>query len=332
MGTCIKKIEYYLPETVFSNKDLECAFPGWDSSKYEKKIGIRQRHITRENETSLDLAFQASQKLLKDYNKDNVDFLILCTQSPDYFLPTSACVLQNKLGLRTTIGAFDFNLGCSGFVYGLAIAKGLILSNLAESVLLITSDTYSKFIHEKDRGNRIIFGDGAAATLIEKSDKDFIKEFSLGTNGSGCNNLIVKNGAARNRFDKNVQEFEYSPGSITSDNNLYMDGPAIFNFTIGAVPVVIEDVLKKNKINMEQIDYCIFHQANKYMLDYLRTKINIPEEKFYINMENTGNTVSSTIPIALKDCMDKKIIKSGDNVLLVGFGVGYSWGATIIEI
>jgi 3-oxoacyl-[acyl-carrier-protein] synthase III len=332
MGTYLKKIDYYLPEAVLSNKDLENIFPGLDSAKFEKKIGICQRHIAKENETSLDLAFQASQKLLKDYNKERIDFLILCTQSPDYFLPTTACILQNKLGLRTAIGAFDFNLGCSGFIYGLAIAKSLILSNLAESVLLITADTYSKFIHEKDRSNRIIFGDAAAATIIEKSDGDFIKEFSFGTDGRGYNNLIVKNGAARNRYDKNAQEVEYTTGNITTDNNLYMNGPAFFNFTIEAIPVVIEDVLRNNMTTIEEIDYCIFHQANKYMLDYLRTKMNIPKEKFYINMESTGNTVSSTIPIALKDCIDKKIIKSGDKVLLAGFGVGYSWGATIIEI
>jgi 3-oxoacyl-[acyl-carrier-protein] synthase-3 len=332
MGTCIKKIEYYLPEMVLSNKDIERVFPDLDSAKFEKKIGIRQRHIAQEDETSLDLAFEASQLLFKTYDKKRVDFLLLCTQSPDYFLPTSACILQEKLGLRNNIGAFDFNLGCSGFVYGLAIAKGLVVANLAESVLLVTSETYSKFIYPKDRSNRMIFGDGAAATIIEKSGKDLIKEFSLGTNGSGYNNLIVKNGAARNRFGKNVQEIEYSSGNITTDNHLYMNGPAIFNFTIEAIPVVIEDALKKNHLNMEQVDYFIFHQANKYMLDYLRTKMNIPSERFYVNMENTGNTVSATIPIAMKDCLDNKIIKSGDKVLLVGFGVGYSWGATIVEI
>lgn len=332
MGTFIKKIEYYLPEKILDNKGLEAVFPDWDSAKYEKKIGIHQRHIAGDNQTPVDLAFEASQLLFKSYDKNKVDFLILCTQSPDYFLPTSACILQDRLGLRTNIGAFDFNLGCSGFVYGLAIAKGLISSHLAESVLLITSETYSKFIHPKDRSNRMIFGDGAAATIIEKSDVDFIKEFSLGTNGSGSNNLIVKNGAARNCFDKDVKDFEYSPGSITSDNNLYMNGPAIFNFTIDAVPVVIEDVLNKNNTSIDQVDFFIFHQANKYMLDYLRTKMNIPQEKFYINMLNTGNTVSATIPIALKDCMDNKIINSRDKVLLVGFGVGYSWGAALIEI
>lgn len=332
MGTNISKIEYYLPESILDNKGLEKDFPGWDSSKYEKKIGIHQRHISNTNQTALDLGFEASNRIFESYDKNKVDFLLFCSQSPDYFLPTSACILQDKLGLRTNIGAFDYNLGCSGFVYGLAISKGLISANLAQSVLLVTSDTYSKYLHIKDRSNRLIFGDGAAAVIIEKSDEDFIKEFSLGTNGTGYSNLIVKNGASRNGFDANAHEYEYSAGNITTDNHLYMNGPAIFNFTIEAVPVVIEDVLKKNNTTLDSIDYVIFHQANKYMLDYLRTKMDIPQEKFYLNMLKTGNTVSATIPMALKDCIDNKIVKTGDKVLLVGFGVGYSWGAVIIEI
>jgi 3-oxoacyl-[acyl-carrier-protein] synthase III len=332
MNSSIKKVEYYLPEHIVTNKHIEGDFPGWSSDMYEKKIGIRQRHIATENETALNLAFESSKKVLNGYDKNKIDFIILCTQSPDYFLPSSACILQAMLGLRTDVGAFDYNLGCSGYIYGLAIAKGLISAGVAENILLVMAETYSKYLYSKDRGNRIIFGDGAAATIIERSINPGVFNFILGTDGSGYNKLIVRNGGMRNKYDANTKEIEYSSESITTDNHLYMNGPDIFNFTIQSVPEVVNTVLNKHDLGMEDIDYVIFHQANKYMLNYLRTKIGIAEEKFYINMIDTGNTVSATIPIALKDCLEKKIVKQGDKVLLVGFGVGYSWGATIIVI
>ena len=332
MSVKIVKIEYYLPETLLTNDDLEREFPDWSSEKIENKIGIRERYIVKENETALDLALKAGGKVLKDHNKDKIDFLLLCTQSPDYYLPTSACILQHKLGLRTNIGAFDYNLGCSGFVYGLALAKSLINSKIATNILLITSETYTKHIHPKDKSNRTIFGDAAAATIIEKSEEDQIGEFVLGTDGNGYNNLIVPNGGLRNRYDVNAKEIDDGSGNIRTDNNLYMNGPEIFNFTINAVPKVVSETLEKNNITLEDLDYIIFHQANKYMNEYLRKKINIPKDKFYLNLLRTGNTVSATIPIAIKDALDNKLIKKGDKVLLVGFGVGYSWGGTIIQI
>ena len=332
MSVKIAKIEYYLPETIITNDNLEKDFPDWSSDKIEKKIGIRERHIVKENETAFDLALRASQKVLKNYTKDKIDLLMLCTQSPDYYLPTSACILQDKLGLKTNIGAFDYNLGCSGFIYGLALAKGLIFSNIATNILLITSETYTKHIHPKDKSNRTIFGDAAAAVIIEKSEEEHIGEFVLGTDGSGYKNLIVPNGGLRNRYDVNAKEIDDNSGSIRTDNNLYMNGPEIFNFTIKAVPKVVSETLKKNNITLNEVDYIIFHQANKYMNEYLRKKINIPKDKFYLNLLHTGNTVSATIPIAIKDCLDNNITKKGDKILIVGFGVGYSWGGTIIKL
>lgn len=332
MGVKIANIEYYLPKKILTNDQLAKQFPEWSSDKIEKKIGIRERHIVKEDETALDLALETGKKILKNYDKDKIDFLLLCTQSPDYYLPTSACILQDKLGLKTNIGAFDFNLGCSGFIYGLAIAKSLINSNIAKNILLITSETYTKHIHPKDKGNKTIFGDAAAAVIIEKSEEEHIGEFILGTDGSGYKNLIVPNGGLRNRYDVNAKEIDDNSGSIRTDNNLYMNGPEIFNFTIKAVPKVVSEALVKNNVTLDDLDYVIFHQANKYMNEYLRKKINIPKEKFYLNLLHTGNTVSTTIPIAIKDALDNKLSKKGDKVLLVGFGVGYSWGGTIVTI
>lgn len=328
----ILDIEYYIPEGVLTNSHLEEKFSEYSAQQIEKKVGIKQRHIVSEDETALDLAYNAAEKILQNYDKNLIDFILLCTQSPDYYLPTSACILQDRLGLKTDIGALDFNLGCSGFIYGLGLAKGLINSGIATNILLITSETYSKHIHPKDSSNLSVFGDGAAAIIIKKSEKEKIFNFVLGTDGKGYKNLIVPNGGMRCRYQENAEEKMDQSGSIRTANNLFMDGPEIFNFTIEKVPKIVSNVLEKNNLNLNNIDFVIFHQANKFMLEHLRRKIKIPKEKFYNNIENTGNTVSGTIPIALKDCLDKKLINKGELILLVGFGVGYSWGGTIIEI
>lgn len=328
----ISCVDYYLPERILNNKQLEREFPEWNSEKIADKIGIKQRHISEKDQTALDLGFKAADRLFLKFDKEKIDFILLCTQSPDYFLPTGACILQDKLALRKNIGALDFNLGCSGFVYGLALAKGLINTKISKNILLITAETYSKHIHPKDKANRSIFGDGAAACIISESETEKIFDFELGTDGSGMNNLIVQNGGLRNNFNSQEADVFEEGNFLRNGNNLFMNGPEIFNFTIANIPGLVNRVLEKHQLTVETIDYVIFHQANKYMLDYLRKKLKITPGKFYQNMENTGNTVSATIPIALKDCIDRNIIKQGDKVLLCGFGVGYSWGATIIEL
>jgi 3-oxoacyl-[acyl-carrier-protein] synthase-3 len=332
MGSRISKIAYYLPRQILDNSQLSSEFPEWDSEKIAEKTGIKRRHISAKDETSLDMAYEASKKVFAEFDKNSIDFIVLCTQSPDYFLPTSACILQDRLKLRNNTGALDINLGCSGYIYGLAVSKGLINSNISKNVLLVTSETYSKYIHPKDKSNRSIFGDGAAATIISYSKSEHIYEFELGTDGSGMHNLIVRKGAIKHRSDfSEVDRFDES-GNVLNDNNLYMNGPNIFNFTIKNVPSLVDSVLKRNNMLLDDIDYVIFHQANKFILDYLRKKSKIPVEKFYQDMEDTGNTVSATIPIALKNTLNSNTVKIGNKILLVGFGVGYSWGATIIEI
>lgn len=332
MGTKISAISYFLPDQILDNIQLSAEFPEWEATKIMEKVGINRRHISGKEETAVDLAFEAAKLVLEDYDPDLIDFVILCTQSPDYFLPASACLLQDKLKLRTNVGALDVNQGCSGFIYGLALAKGLINSKISKNVLLVTSETYSKHIHPKDKSNRSIFGDAAAATIISYSEKEQILDFELGTDGSGMDKLIVRRGGLRNKQDFSEKDRFDEAGSVLNDNYLFMDGPNIFNFTISKVPRLVNSTLSKNNLEINDIDYIIYHQANKYMLDYLRKKSQIPVEKFYQNMEETGNTVSSTIPIALKNSLMAGTIKSGDKVLLVGFGVGYSWGATVIEI
>ena len=255
---------------------------------------------------------------------------MLCTQSPDYFLPSTACVLQDRLGIPTTAGAFDYNLGCSGCVYGIAVAKGLIAAGIAKNVLLLTAETYNKYLHPSDKSDRSIFGDGAAACLISTDGFAEIGEFSLGTDGSGANNLIVKTGASRQK-EATGNYTEDDEGHNWYDDYLYMNGGAIFNFTLDAVPVMMEQILKKNHLQKGDIDYYVFHQANKFMLNTIRKVCILPKDKFYVNLATTGNTVSSTILIGLKDCVDSRIIKIGNKVMISGYGVGLSWGGTILK-
>jgi 3-oxoacyl-[acyl-carrier-protein] synthase-3 len=334
MRAFIKAVSYYLPEKKLDNLALQNKFPEWSIEKISSKTGINCRSIAGDQETSVDMAIKASLKLFKehDIDKNLIDFIILCTQSPDYLLPTSACIIQEKLGIPTSAGAFDFNLGCSGFVYGLSISKGLISSKQAKNVLLITSETYSKFIHPKDKSNKTIFGDAAAATLVSTSGFGEILNFDFGTDGRGAENLIVKNGGMRNIAKAETTDIGDKFGNIHSDNNLYMNGTEIFNFTLSAVPQLVKNVLEKNSIIQKQIDLFIFHQANKFMLESLRKKIKIESEKFYYHLETCGNTVSSTIPIALYHALIDSSIKTNSKILLAGFGVGYSWAGTVIDV
>ena len=318
----ISEIETYFPEKKVTNEDLQKEFPEWSPEKIFNKVGVKQRYTASAEETVLELAVKASEKLLKKIDKNEIDFILFCTQSPDYHLPTTACILQDRLGLRKDIGALDFNLGCSGFVYGLSIAKGLIATGAAQNILLVTAETYTKYLRKSDKSNRTIFGDGAAAALIQKDETKENFQFILGTDGSGYDNLIVRNGGGRNRINKEDE----------AGNCLYMNGQNIFIFTIEKIPALVKEILEKNNLTKNDVDYYIFHQANAHILRRQREILEIPEEKFYINLEKYGNTVSSTIPIALKDALETGKVKRGQKIMLIGFGVGLSWGATIVEI
>ena len=304
------RIAFELPEKSLTNQELAAIYPEWTAEKILAKTGIASRHVVGESETALDLAEMAAKKLFGTggVGAEDVDFLLLCTQSPEYKLPSTACLLHERLGLRKEAGALAFDHGCSGFIYGLSLAKGLIAGGMAKEVLLVTAETYTKYISPEDKSTRTIFGDGAAATLITGEDVAKIGAFSFGTDGSGAEKLIVR------------------------DRRLFMDGPEIFNFTLDIVPKTMEDVLAKNNLARDDMDFYVFHQANKFMLDTIRKVNGLPRDKFYVNLETTGNTVSSTIPIALKQLEDAGRLKAGMKVMLMGFGVGLSWGATIIEV
>lgn len=332
----ISAIEFHLPEKIVSTADLSAQFPEWPVEKIDSKTGIHERHMAGPDECSSDLAVAAGRKLFDSgaCRPEDIDFVLLCTQSPDYFLPTTACLVQDRLGIPTHAGAFDFNLGCSGYIYGLGIAEALIASGQASRVLLLTAETYTKFLHPRDKSVRTIFGDAAAATLLTAVDTESpsISPFVYGTDGSGADNLIVRTGGARKRRSAETSvERQDESGNVRTEDNLFMDGAEIFNFTLVQVPKAINAVIAKAALNPDQIDLFVFHQANRYMLEHLRKRMKIPAERFVVNMAHCGNTVSSTIPIALNMAEAEGQLKPGMTVLLAGFGVGYSWGATLVR-
>lgn len=338
MDVYLNAISFYLPDIVVTNEEISQEYPEWSVEKITSKVGINQRHVVREDETAADLAYCAAENLIKQYGIDKmtIDYIIFCTQSPDYFLPTTACILQDKLGLSIKCGAIDFNQGCSGFIYGLGLAKGLIISNQATNVLLLTGETYSKYINPRDKGNRTLFGDAGTATLISSKqiDKGFdykILDFCYGTDGSGAENLIVRNGAAKHKSIDGCDVFENETDFVRNDNNLYMDGRAIFNFTSFEIPTLVKETIAKNNLMFNTIDRFVFHQANEFMLQTVRKRCGIEEAKFYINLKAVGNTVSNTIPIALCKAQSERVLCNDKYILIAGFGVGLSMGATILE-
>jgi 3-oxoacyl-[acyl-carrier-protein] synthase-3 len=332
----LRAIATHLPERVLANGELAALYAGWSEDKIFDKTGIRERRIAAVHETAADLAYAAAGRLFVEQQVEpsSIDFLLFCTQAPDYFLPTSACVLQHRLGLRTGAGALDVNLGCSGFVYGLSLAKGLIETGQAKRVLLLTGDTYSKFIHPLDKSVRTLFGDGAAATLLEATDGDAaaIGPFVFGTDGSGAANLIVPTGGFREaRTAESARETTDDSGNVRTRDNLYMNGAAIMTFTLGSVPRACAALEARSGVRMDDCDFVVLHQANAYLLETLRRKLKVPPERFVVHLEHCGNTVSSTIPVALEPLL-RSGLHAGKRALLVGFGVGYSWAATHVTL
>jgi len=325
----VQAIAQYLPDDVVTNQTLSAVVPTWTAEQLGAKTGIVERRIAAPAVCSSDLAVAAAQKLFEQgtANRADIDLLMLCTQTPDYFLPTTACMLQDRLGLPRSCAAFDVNLGCSGYVYGLGLVKAMLQAEQAKSALLIMAETYSKFMRPDDISVRAIFGDAATATLLTAEECNTVPlagspyAFVYGTDGTGAKNLMVRYGGMR------------EPSGLGSDERpwLYMNGPEIFTFTLRVVPQLVNDILRRAELDMDDIDMFLFHQANGFMLEHLRRKMGVPVDKFVVQLSHCGNTVSSTIPIALQAAVRSGSLRPGMKVMLVGFGVGYSWGGCLLE-
>jgi 3-oxoacyl-[acyl-carrier-protein] synthase III len=327
--SAIGPIAISLPQKVENIDKLAELFSKWDIEEIFTKTGVRNRHIAEPDQCASDLGVAAAEKLFARYNidRESIDFLLFCTQTPDYIIPTTACLMQQRLGLPTSIGALDYNLGCSGFVYGLSIADGLIRSGSARRILLITAETYTKYIDPIDRSLRTIFGDGGAATLIEASEQPSVGRFVFGTDGRGANTLMVTEGGARPR------EHAIQPSKRKRwPSSLFMDGPELIKFTLDVIPPTVERLLNQANWSRDNVDYYLLHQATALMLNNIRMRLNLTAEKSPEALEHYGNTVSSTLPILIHDLRASGRLRPGKQTLMIGFGVGLSWaGCTWTE-
>jgi len=307
----------YLPQQAITNDDFAELGVGAAERIYQR-TGIRQRRVTATDEFALDLAEKACLNLFaKGVDSQTIDFIVYCTQSPDSILPNNASLLQHRLQLSTRIGSFDINQGCTGFVYGLSIAKGIIQSGQAKRVLLVTSDTYSKYLRADDYSSRSIFADGASATVINKQDADNMLDFAFYTDGGGARLLNVSGAGLRDRQQ------------VAS---LYMNGPGIFMLTLKLIPSMCDALIQGRQLNYDDISHFFFHQANAYMLEHLRKKLGINKSRFHYHLQNVGNTVSSTIPLTIEHHAAKLTQAKEQYSLLVSFGIGYSIAVCLLKI
>src|SRR5699024_7000586 len=336
MHAAVEAIEYVLPERAETMEQLGAEHPEWQPRKLASRTGIHTRHLAASDETASDLAERAARQLFARgrWQPGDFDFVLLCTQTADYALPTTACLLQDRLGLPRSAGALDVNLGCSGFIYALGLAKGLVETGQAQRILLLTADTYSKFVNPNDKSVRALFGDAAAATVVSASaDEQAIGPFLYGTDGSGGKDLIVPMGGMRKPFgDRAPQEYADRFGNRRSERDIYMNGRAIVEFSLREVPLAVNTLCKRAGITLDDIDAIIPHQASAKVLQGIRGRLGLPPERFIACMEEIGNTVSCSIPIALAMARRDGLLRPGAYVMLVGFGVGLSWGATLVRL
>ena len=333
MSLIIKSLEYYLPDTIITNEDLQKENPNWNLDKVVEKSGVFQRHIAGKNETAYDLSVKACDKLFQTNDKNDIDGIIYCTQSPDYIMPSNSFLLHNYLNLKDKVFAFDFNHACTGFIYSLAMANAFVNSGMAKQILIVTADTYSKYINKKDRSTRVLFGDGAAATIVKVSnDRRGIIDIELGSSGSGYNKFWIPAGGLRlPKSDSTSVLIKDDRGNKRTQNDIEMDGFGVWSFINSVAPKQVNRLLKKNNIDKTDVNQFIFHQASLMTLESIMKILKLNEENVFINIHNIGNTVSASIPIAIKDAIDKDKIDIGSTVILSGFGVGLSYGAILME-
>jgi 3-oxoacyl-[acyl-carrier-protein] synthase-3 len=331
MTSRISAIACHLPDRVVSNRDLMAENPAWNMSVIEQRAGVHSRHIARDGETAFDLAKQACDKLFsaQGQNVSSIDAIIFCTQTPDYIMPPNAHLLHKHLRMPDAVSAFDINLACSGYIYGLAIAHSFIHAGVARRVLLATADTYSRYIHPGDRSARVLFGDGAAVSVIERGGEDGLSVFDLASNGEGYDKFFIPAGGQRLPLspDTKKESIERS-GNVRTPEHIHMDGFAVWSFINSAVPKQILAHLQKRGTTLQDMDQFIFHQASRMTLESLIKILKIPEAKVPMNLGTVGNTVSASIPMCLAQAIRDDRIRRGDRVLLSGFGVGLSYGTT----
>jgi len=300
-----------------------------------ERSGVTTRYIARDDETAYDLARAVCETLLDRHEdaRNRIDGILFCTQSRDYIMPSNACVLQNELGLSESVYALDYSLGCAGYIYGLAMARGLIQTGMASNILLITADTYSRFVSKYDRSTRVLFGDAAAVSWITEANADSgLFDIQCATSVDPETIIVPSGGFRTPKSETTGVMGKDASGNIRSQEDLYMHGRGVLTFINSKVANQIRDILAKNCLSTDDIDLFVFHQASKMALDSLAETLEINPQKTFRNLSRVGNTVSASIPIAIKDAMDSGRASVGDKLLLSGFGVGLSWGSALIRL
>lgn len=324
----IKDIACCVPNVIVNNLDV----PGFDPERKQKisdSIGVVKRHVSGPGQCTSDFCYESAIDIIKSSEIDTseIGVLVFATQSQDYILPATSCILQNKLGLSNDTISFDVNLGCSAYIYGLYIVSALLNTTGKKYGLLLTGDTISRFASPLDASTCFLFGDAGSATLLEKREGSESMVFSLGTDGSGWSSLIIPSGASRSTHNETTCIMNTDKeGNTRSEENLFMDGMEIFNFTISTVVPHVSEIFNSDP----DIDIVVFHQANKYMLEFMRKSLKISKEKVLYSLQNYGNTSSASIPLTI--CTNSEQIERGRKSLLSGFGVGYSWGSVLLSL
>ncbi|CDG82579.1 3-oxoacyl-ACP synthase III family protein [Janthinobacterium agaricidamnosum] len=316
-----------LPRTEIDNASLHDKFGADGVADVCKMIGVDTRRRAVPEQTSADLCQAAAQDLLEGlkWTADSVDALIFISQTPDYTLPATACALHGRLGLDPACAAFDVNLGCSGYAYGLWLAARLLDGLAVRRVLLLVGDTISKTVDPDDRATALLFGDAGSATALEFDDNAAPAHFILGTDGSGERHLMMPASGYRRYLGDDARLAQRDPAC------LYMDGGEIFNFTLKSIPPLVQDLLALAERPREQVDAFLFHQANTFMLKHIIKKAKIAPERAPLNMARFGNTSSASIPLLIADQLQHGAAH-GMTLAMFGFGVGYSWAAALLEL
>jgi 3-oxoacyl-[acyl-carrier-protein] synthase-3 len=331
----VSGISVCVPRQTIDNATVQDLMPEKTLQKTIKTTGIKQRRIAPDNLCSSDFCFEAAQKLFDElaFDKTTIDVLIFVSQTPDYKLPSTATILQNRLKLSCEVAAFDINMGCSGYVYGLSAAFSYASVANIRNVLLLVGDTPTKFVNPKDRSTTLLFGDGGSASIITKHDKFSSSYFSLNSDGSGKDALYIKAGGYRYQSsNETLVAKEHEDGSYRNDEQLYMNGAEVFNFTINRVPADIKALLNYAGKQLADIDHIVYHQANKFITDFLTSKLEYPAERIPYSLERFGNTSCLSIPITIVTELKESLASGRNRLLLSGFGVGLSWATSYIEL
>jgi len=333
MNVIIQDIAYAFPDNCVTNDDYKRENPDWNMAKLTPKTGVQARFIAGPEETAFTLSLKACDKLFEKYDKNTIDTVIFCTQSPDYIMPANAYLIHSHYNLPQHVIAFDITQACSGYIYGLLLSKSMIISGTSKNILLINADTYSKYINAKDRSTRVIFGDGASASIITSTTDDRgIIDFEIASSGKEYKNFYIPDGAAKTPYAKSDHSLkDDGNGNFRTEMDIHMNGLGVLSFFKTMVPRQIKQLLIKNNLDLKDINLFVFHQASQIAIDSISSILRLEKSKVFTNIQNLGNLVSASIPVALKMAIDEKKINKGDFVLLSGFGVGLSWGTCLIK-